>query len=116
MRHAMYQFERTPPAGNIKDMIDRLRSLADDLERASEGKHPSEHILEHAPVLNDWQFGYRPEMCLYGTVSGHPDITDGRLNRTSGLWLISREFGYARTLSRVYALASPNEDPHFRNY
>lgn len=112
----MYRFERTPPAGNIKDMINRLRRLADDLERACNGEHPDKYEIERAPVLEAWQYGYRPEMCLYGKVSGHPDIMDGRLDRTSGLWLISREFGYARTLSRFYALGSPNADPHFRNY
>lgn len=111
----MHQFERTPPAGKIKDVIDRLRSLANDLERASKGKHPGKRDLERAPVLDDWQFGYRAEMCLHGTVNGHPDIKDGRTNRTSGLWLISREYGYARTLSRLYALGRPADNPHFRN-
>lgn len=111
----MYQFERTPPAGNIKDVIDRLQRLANDLEHASKGKHPGKRELERAPVLDDWQFGYRTEMCLYGTVSRHPEIKDGRLNRTSGLWLLSREVGYARTLTRLYALGRPADDPYFRD-
>lgn len=111
----MYTFDSKPPEGNIKLAIDRLQRLARDLERARQGHHPSQRELDRAPLLENWQYAYRAEICLVGTVSGHPEITDNHLNKTSGLWLLSRDRGYARTHSRFYVLGRPAAAPYFRN-
>lgn len=111
----MYEFEAKPPSGNIRFDIERLASLARDLERARNGQHPSRRLINDAPVLDNWHVAYREEICLVGTVNGHPAIADGRQNMTSGLWLLSRQHGYARTLSRWYELGRPAAAPHFGN-
>lgn len=108
----MYVFDRKPPAGAILLDIDRLRAIADDLELAHAGNHPSKRLISEAPVIEDWQIAYRKEVCLVGKVAGHPEIGNGRLTWTSGLWLLSRELGYARTLSRFYALGQPAATPY----
>lgn len=66
----MYQFDDRPPAGNIKLDIDRLRRLARDLERARQGENPGERELDRAPLIDNWQFAYRAEICLVGIVKG----------------------------------------------
>lgn len=111
----MYLFDNKQPAARIKDEIDRLRRLARDLERAQQGSHPSQRELDRAHFIDDWQFAYREEMCLVGIVKGHPEIDDGHFIRTSRLWLLSRTSGYARTLSRLYALGRPADEPYFRH-
>lgn len=110
----MYVFDHKPPTGTISRDIDRLRGLADDLENAHAGKHPGSRLIERAPILENWQLAWRGEICLVGNVAGHPEIDNGRLTRTSGLWLLSRNFGYARSLSRFYALGDPAPNPHLR--
>jgi hypothetical protein len=109
----MYQFESKPPFRNIQVDIDRLKSLVSDLERARDGEHPDRRLIEAAPILDNWQLAHRNELCLVGTVSGHPKITNGRANLTSGLWLLSRQHGYARTLSRWYELGRQASDSRF---
>lgn len=106
----MYQFDTTPPSGNIRTDILRLRALAQDLEYACAGKHPRDRLIDEAPVLHNWRLAYRTEICLVGNVTGHPDMGYGHLAKTSGLWLLSKKLGYARTLSRFYSLGCPAAD------
>lgn len=106
----MYVFDHKPPTVTILRDIDRLRGLAADLENAHVGKHPANTLIERAPILENWQLAWRGEICLVGKVAEHPEIESGRLARTSGLWLLSRNLGYARSLSRFYALGNPAPD------
>lgn len=87
--------------------IKRLEGLLQDLKRAGMGQHPNRETIANAPVLDDWQISCRPEPCLVGTMRGHPHVTNGHIGMTSGVWLLAPTIGYARTLSRVFALGRP---------
>ena len=99
------------PVPEIGPEIDRLRNLADDLERICRGDHPSHSMLAGAPILENWTMAQRPETCLAGCVSGHPNIGNDRCAITSPLWAFAPTLGYARTLSRFYVLGEPNLIP-----
>ncbi|WP_378951240.1 DUF6634 family protein [Mesorhizobium sp. ANAO-SY3R2] len=48
--------------------------------------------------------------CLAGLSSGHPKLPGTqRPIRTSDVWLVSQDWGWARTLSRWYRLGRPAE-------
>lgn len=38
----------------------------------------------------------------------HPTIGDGRQGVTTGLWVLAPNLGYARTITRLYALGRPD--------
>lgn len=103
----MFILHDNSPLPEIKREIDRLQNLLQDLTRAKSGQHPSSQTIANAPALDNWQVQFRPEPCLVGTVHGHPHIQDGHFSMTSGVWLLAPTLGYARTLSRVYALGRP---------
>lgn len=103
----MFIVHDSSPIPQIVIEIERLQKLLQDLKRASIGQHPSSQTIAKAPVLDNWQVKVRPEPCLVGTVHGHPHIQDGHFSMTSGVWLLAPTIGYARTLSRVYALGRP---------
>ncbi|WP_046869232.1 DUF6634 family protein [Microvirga massiliensis] len=92
------------PVPELDDRIERLRNLAQDLERIRRGEHPGRRTLAGAPLLEDWSLTTCLEHCLTGTMHGHPTVGDGRKGVTSGLWVFAPALGYARTLSRLYAL------------
>lgn len=96
------------PTPEIGPEIDRLRDLVDDLERICRGEHPGRRRLAEAPVIENWGMAHRLEFCLTGHVLGHPIIGDGKESITSPLWVFAPDLGYARTLSRLYALGEPN--------
>ncbi|WP_447679771.1 DUF6634 family protein [Methylobacterium mesophilicum] len=100
------QAERLAAAPDERSLADRLRELADDLAAAEAGFVPSVADLAGAPVLDAWDYGIVPARVLIGTVTGHPDIADGRSARTSEVYLTDRST-YARTLSRWYVLRAP---------
>jgi len=106
----MFYLDGHPPPPTLELDIERLRALVCDLERARSGDHPSHRLVASAPVLDNWQLAFRREPCLIGTVTGHPAIKNGHGNLTSSLWLFAPAFGYARTLSRFYALGRPATD------
>ncbi len=82
--------------------IERLRSLADDLEAAAAGR-----VAEHAmPLIPSWSFGTRVAPCLVGHVFGHPSIGDGRRAITSEVYYVDPSRRLARTLSRWYKLGT----------
>ncbi|RFC65932.1 hypothetical protein DYI37_00080 [Fulvimarina endophytica] len=96
-----------PPVGSSDDLaatVRQLRDLLRDLEAIQAGWRPSPADLWQAPVLEGWEIGSRTVPCLLGLVQGHPTLDDHRLIRTSEVWAIAPEFGYARTLSRLYRL------------
>ncbi|MEN3794559.1 DUF6634 family protein [Fulvimarina sp. MAC3] len=101
-----------PPFGASDELdttVRQLRELLRDLGAIQAGWRPSPADLWQAPVLEDWGIGYRTVPSLVGQVLGHPTLADHRLIRTSEVWAISPEFGYARTLSRLYRLGEQGE-------
>ena len=81
----------------------RLRVLSEDLLLLAEGLAPSSTDLDAAPYIEGWSIVPRAELALQGTVEGHPLIAAGPV-LTSGLYVLDREAGFARTLSRFYRL------------
>jgi hypothetical protein len=66
---------------------------------------PKRSDLESAPKLDEWYaVQIAGELALIGTVSGHPDIPDGRTITTSALLAFDMKGRWARTFSRFYAL------------
>jgi hypothetical protein len=99
-----YPFADCRPVPQLALEVERLRRLAEDLNRIGEGEHPDERALAQAPTINDWGWAERPEMSLFGKVYRHPTIADGRQARTSDVWFVAPALGYARTLNRFYNL------------
>jgi hypothetical protein len=97
------------PAPQLLPEIARLKRLLADIEAIAAGQHPGREILGDAPLLNGWTLTLQTEPCLTGVVEGHPEIADLRPVVTSGLWVLAPDMGYARTLSRFYALGLPAE-------
>ncbi|WP_046868069.1 hypothetical protein [Microvirga massiliensis] len=89
------------PVSELDDRIERLRDLAQDLERIRRGEHPGRRTLAGAPLLEDWSLATSLEHCLTGTMHGHPTVGDGRNGVTSSLWVFAPALGYARTFSRL---------------
>ena len=64
-------------------------------------------------VTGFWSTAEIPISCLIGAASEHPLLPrDGRVIRTSNLWIMSEEYSCARTLSRWYRLGRPYEAIH----
>ena len=64
-------------------------------------------------VTGFWSPAEIPMSCLIGAASGHPLLPrDGRVIRTSNLWIMSEEYSCARTLSRWYRRGRPYEAIH----
>jgi hypothetical protein len=95
------------PCAELEFEIERLRRLAYDLNDIRQGRHPGRKILEQAPTIEDWRLAARPTVCLTGRVSGHPHVREDGIVVTTDLWVIAPALGYARTLSRFYALGRP---------
>jgi hypothetical protein len=88
--------------------VERLLSLAFDMQRVRDGAFPREVDLVAAPILDRWRVAEWTLPCLVGLSSGHPKLPgDNRLIRTSDLWLLSEDRTWARTLSRWYQLGRP---------
>jgi hypothetical protein len=92
------------PCAELEFEIERLRRLAYDLDDIRQGRHPGRKILEQAPTIEGWRLAARPTACLTGRVSSHPHVREDGIVVTTDLWVIAPAFGYARTLSRFYAL------------
>lgn len=107
----LYPFNDRRPFADIATDIERLRSLVRDLECIRRGEHPDDATLADAPALHDWSLARRPEACLAGTMLGHPKIPDGQPGVTSGVWFLAPNLGYARSLTRFYALGRPLPSP-----
>ena len=81
-----------------------VQRLAVDLERLRLSGAPSPDELALAPLIEDWRLVMRPEPALQGLINGHPNVSGPAV--TSGLFILDRERGFARTLSRYYQLGS----------
>lgn len=86
--------------------LGRLKALVADLERLKLGIHPDPTLIEGAAYIRDWSLATRSVTCLKGYIEGHPAIRSGRMAVTSDIWVWAPEEGYARTLSRYYALGT----------
>jgi len=91
------------------DGVTTVQRLADDLLRFH-GSGPDAETLRKAPRLEHWRQSARPEYVLEGTVFDHPLLGDCREARTSILFRIDPEAGWARTLNRLYRLGTPLSD------
>lgn len=83
--------------------IERLRILADDLERIEQGDLPTAQDLATAPLLENYQIGRRTVPVLVGDVHGHPRVGT-TVATTTTLWAYAPSLGWARTQSRFYRL------------
>lgn len=82
--------------------IERLRSLADDLEALAKGWLPDGPTA----VMTSWSYATRAAPCLVGNAFGHPKIDDNRRAFTSEVFYIDPSRRLARTLSRWYRLGT----------
>jgi len=92
--------------GDIAGTIARLDSLLTDLERYGDGELPTSNEIAAAPCLTPYTFGTRPLPCLIGGNLGHLSLARP-IVRTSEVWVIAPELGWARTFSRLYRLGDP---------
>ena len=75
-------------------------------------KVPDAAALAAAPILDRWCALREEELCyLIGCVSGHPLVRNGARCRTSNVFCIAPDAGWARTWNRFYRLGMP--DPLF---
>ena len=96
-------------------LVQNLRHLADDLERAARQEAPTAAELAAAPVLSGWVPQPADGYCLAGHVTGHPRLGN-RLICTSRVFLLGEDRTWPRTLSRWYRLrdAMVEIPPHQR--
>jgi hypothetical protein len=100
--------------GDVDGEIACLESLLSDLEHLGNGGVPTAAELAAAPLLDPWCLGTCTLPCLprnalhcrVGANRGHP-ILKGRFIRTTDVWALAPELGWARTLSRFYRLGRP---------
>lgn len=98
-----------PDADFVHEM-ERLAALVADVERIHRGVPPEAMAGEDAPILDRWILAGRMVPCLAGLSTGHPLLPGtSRPIGTSDLWLLSKDYGWARTLSRWYRLGRPAE-------
>jgi hypothetical protein len=88
----------------VEAEIARLESLLVDLRRLRAGGHPSRAELAAAPSIDQWTMERRAVPCLVGLIQGHPGLPAMSFSATSDVWILDDQRGYARTLSRIYAL------------
>jgi hypothetical protein len=97
------------PNAITPNLIERLRRLADDLERIAADQAPTSADLKHAPLLVDWRpILTHSGLSLVGFVAGHPLLGTKNI-ATSPLWVLDPELKWARTLSRFYQLGIPKD-------
>jgi hypothetical protein len=103
---ARSEAERVAMTADARSFVERLRDLADDLERLDRDHGPTAQDLAHAPVLDDWAPEILPVRILRGLAIDHPSIRNGRPVRTTQV-MATDNATWARTLSRYYVLKSP---------
>ena len=101
------------PSGNIlqlDDHLDRLKTLVADIEQLKSGRHPDLNFIKGSVYAREWVLDTRPVPCLRGYFEGHPHVRSGRMGVTSDLWIWAPDQGYARSLTRYYALGRQGLD------
>ncbi|MTI42511.1 hypothetical protein JM93_03182 [Roseibium hamelinense] len=92
-------------AGLLSSDIEKLQGLLNDLKGLRAGNYPSNDTLAKAPFLNDYLVIKRGIAALSGDVSGHPIIPGNDAPMVSSpLFIVLKDIGAARTLSRWYRL------------
>ncbi|CTQ72760.1 DUF6634 family protein [Roseibium alexandrii] len=85
--------------------IAKLQGLLDDLKSLRAGAYPSHDTLCNAPFLDDYRVITREIAALSGDVNGHPTISGTNEPMVSSpLFVVLKDIGAARTLSRWYRL------------
>lgn len=101
------------PSGDFLQLdkhLERRKGLVADLELLQKGIHPDPLRMKGGVYIDEWTLDTRPVSCLRGYIEGHPSIRSGRMGLTSDIWVWAPEQGYARTLSRYYALGRRASD------
>lgn len=102
------------PDDELKIAQARAAALMKDREFLESHRDPPEDVLQSAPLLDAWYKVDHPDSdrgyCLSGHVSGHPELLDGRLIRTSAVAKLDPNGRWARTVSRFYRLGRPHAD------
>lgn len=88
---------------NFDEQIEKLEALVADLKRVRGGWRPGPEDLKDAPLLEYWDLVKRSVPCLEGQTTDHP-ILGGTTVRTSELWALAPQAGWARTYSRFYRI------------
>ncbi|WP_368045406.1 DUF6634 family protein [Pseudoroseomonas cervicalis] len=91
------------PGSSLIFEAQRLERLASDLRKMADGQFPCPSDLMSAPTITRWTWAVRPMMSLEGFTSGHPRLGTTTV-RTTEVWAIDLQAGWARTLSRLYVL------------
>lgn len=91
----------------LEVLVDKLALLRTDLRNLDRGQLPSAAALANAPYMTNWRVMLDLRACLYGDVTGHPILSDGRHVMTSELIVDARSLGWMRTASRLYRLGRP---------
>ncbi len=99
-----------PGSTDIAGTVDRLRALADDLERMTMFL-PTERELQDAPIIDTWSLSRRGVLALSGSVRNHPEL-GSTTAQTSEVYAIDGKARWARTMSRFYILG--DTVPHSR--
>lgn len=90
-----------PWQAHLRDEIEVLARLLDDLQRLAAGSFPSYGELSTSPLLVNPQVASAPEACLAGLAVGHPRLGT-RPVVTSACVIYAPQLGWARTWSRLY--------------
>lgn len=88
-------------ASGLVETINKLRTLADDLEAVCNGSVPSSPEVS----VSNWLIARRAVPCLVGNVRGHPTVR-GKAVATTEIFFMNEHSGLARTFSRWYRLGN----------
>ncbi|MBB3452813.1 hypothetical protein FHT86_001069 [Rhizobium sp. BK313] len=91
--------------GQLEGILPRVQSLAVDLQAVWDSN--CEFTPKDFAALSDYAIDVRIIPCLDGRTTGHPNIRDGHLARTSEIFYVSENRRFVRTLSRWYMLDIP---------
>jgi hypothetical protein len=105
----MYRFSDNGLNRPVADDVRKLRKLADDLERLSQGIVPTQAELAASPEVDIYWLDTRPVVCLRGDLFGHPRLSAPHVTTTQ-VWAFAPELGWARTHSRWYRLGDALQD------
>lgn len=92
-------------SNQLQEILPRIQSLAVDLQAVWSGN--GEFTPKEFAALSDYAIDVRIIPCLDGRTTGHPNIRDGHLARTSEIFYVSENRRFVRTLSRWYLLDVP---------
>ena len=90
----------------LNEEIERRKALCLDLEWLRAGVLSSIENLEDAPLLDNYAITLRDVPALKGRVVAHP-VIGTTTARTSAVFVMVPDLGWARTMSRFYRLGSP---------